>query len=174
MAILNWLYYGEEIGMFGTKGSGGGYYDEYRREPLDWYATGRGDGMATWFRPGDRNNLSNDNISVEEQENDPESLLNHYRALGAYRNATPALRGGFGSFEFSKEGEDLYGAWRGDLAGDFVLVIINFSAEDVTATLDDATIPVTDLGAMEIPFSEGFSANGLEFTIAAGGYAILQ
>jgi len=84
------IYYGEELGMFGHKG-GGPIYDEYRREPMDWYAAG-GQGQTTWFKP--KYTLPNDGISVEEEAADPASLLNTYRAALALRAAQPALRDG--------------------------------------------------------------------------------
>lgn len=90
------VYYGEEIGTRGTKGKGDPYWDEYRREPMDWYTSETGPGMATWFKPGDRNNKPGDGISVEEQSGVEGSLLEHYRALAALRLAHPALlRGSF-------------------------------------------------------------------------------
>ncbi len=88
------IYYGEEIGMRGEKGKGNPYWDEYRREPMDWYAAESGPGMATWFKPADRFNASADGISVEEQAGVAGSLLEHYRALVALRHAHPALRSG--------------------------------------------------------------------------------
>lgn len=84
------IYYGEELGMFGHKG-GGPIYDEYRREPLEWYAAG-GAGQTTWMTP--KYSLPDDGISVAEQEADPNSLLNTYRAALALRAANPALRDG--------------------------------------------------------------------------------
>ena len=66
--------------MRGTKGPGP-IYDEYRREPMDWFASETGRGMPTWFRLANRNNKPDDGISVEEQDADPASLLNYYRAL---------------------------------------------------------------------------------------------
>jgi len=86
------VYYGEEIGMAGVKANGPVYYDEYRREPFDWYAAESGPGMTYWFRPGNRNNGPNDGISVEEQQADPDSVLNTYRALLRLRAEHPALR----------------------------------------------------------------------------------
>jgi glycosidase len=67
------IYYGEEIGMLGQKG-GAPAYDNYRREPMDWYADQEGEMQATWFRPEDRWNLPDDGTSVEEQDADPGSL----------------------------------------------------------------------------------------------------
>ena len=165
------IYYGEEIGMFGSKGESG-FYDEYRREPMDWFRTGRGDEMTTWFRPGDRYNLSNDGVSVEEQDDDPASLLNLYRMLGEFRKQTPAMRGSYGGVDLSSSSSDLYTAWRGDLAGDFAFVVINFSTQTITTSLDDDEFPVNDLNEMDMAFSEGFALDGSDFTIEPAGYAV--
>lgn len=84
------LYYGEEIGMPGQKGTSP-WWDAYRRAPLDWYAAEVGPGQTSWFMQPDRGNQPFDGLSIEEQEDDPASLLSWYRALLALRAATPAL-----------------------------------------------------------------------------------
>jgi glycosidase len=87
------LYYGEEIGMFGVAG-GPPHYDSYRREPMDWFANQQGPLQTTWFQVPDRWNVPGDGVSVEEQEADPDSLLNTYRHLLELRTTLPALQGG--------------------------------------------------------------------------------
>ncbi|HUF37998.1 MAG TPA: alpha-amylase family glycosyl hydrolase [Anaerolineales bacterium] len=87
------LYYGEEIGMFGTQG-GPPHYDSYRREPMDWYADQAGPLQTTWFQVPDRRNVPGDGVSVEEQEGDPDSLLSFYRFLLELKATLPALQGG--------------------------------------------------------------------------------
>lgn len=87
------VYYGEEIGMLGQKG-GPPAWDNYRREPMDWYAAQEGPSQTTWFRPDDRWNLPSDGISVEEEAADPESLLNYYRQVLDLRREHPALSQG--------------------------------------------------------------------------------
>lgn len=81
-----YLYYGEEIGMTGQKP------DEYIRAPMQWNAE-PGAGFTSgkpWIAINDDYATSN----VAAQENDPNSLLNHYRKLIALRHETPALRNG--------------------------------------------------------------------------------
>jgi hypothetical protein len=75
--------------------------------------------------------------------------------------------------KLSSPGLDLYAVWRGDLAGDYVLVLINFTPDAVTAALEDDTLPVTDLNSLNPAFTEGYRAEGLEFTLAPAGYAVL-
>ncbi len=83
------VYYGEEIGMQGAKP------DEHIREPMRWYAHDRDPadrtGQTSWMRP--RYNLE-DGVSVEEQERDPNSLLQHYRTLIHWRKREPVLAEG--------------------------------------------------------------------------------
>lgn len=120
------VYYGEEIGMSGVKANGPAYYDEYRREPLDWYAAESGPGMTYWFKPGNRNNAPNDGISVEEQAADPDSLLNTYRALLRLRAEHPALRGN--QVQIVRDSGPLYVVQR--WAADALYVVaINFTRE---------------------------------------------
>lgn len=83
------IYYGEEIGMAGSKGPGP-IFDEYRREPMDWFAGGVGSDQTTWFR-GARYTRPHDGVSVEEPEDDPGSLLNLYRQVYSTRRANEAL-----------------------------------------------------------------------------------
>jgi alpha-amylase len=86
------IYYGDELGLLGHKG-GGPVYDKYRREPMDWYASAAGAGETHWFQPLKYTKAS-DGISVEEQTNDPNSLLNYYRRVLKLRAANPALSSG--------------------------------------------------------------------------------
>ncbi|TRZ40120.1 alpha-amylase [Niallia circulans] len=67
-----YLYYGEEIGMIGEKP------DELIREPFRWYE-GDGEGQTSWQTPV--YNIGNNGISVEVQDNNENSLLNHYRKM---------------------------------------------------------------------------------------------
>ncbi len=135
------IYYGEEIGMRGVKGPGP-IYDEFRREPMDWYAGEAGPGMTTWFKPDKRNNRPNDGVSVEEQNGDPDSLLNYYRALIQLRNERAALRGAdFRMMDAVPDCPTCMGLWR--WAGDEVIAMIfNFGGQAQMAVLDAAASPV--------------------------------
>jgi len=137
------VYYGEEIGMAGVKGNGQPYYDEYRREPMDWYAAESGPGMATWFRPADRNNAPDDGISVAEQDSDSQSLLNHYRHLIALRHEYPTLSyGDYERVEVSEGPRTVYAYLRKDGSA-HLLVVLNFSRSESAVTLN--------LGATALP-----------------------
>jgi glycosidase len=128
------LYYGEEIGMAGSKG-GPPDYDNYRRAPMDWYAAEQGSGQTTWFRPEDSSNRPADGVSVEEEDRDPNSLLNYYRRVLQIRRELPALQG----LEWTIVPVDSSGTgvWvlRRQGGGEDVVMIFNFSAEARTITI---------------------------------------
>ncbi|MCL6509482.1 MAG: DUF3459 domain-containing protein [Anaerolineae bacterium] len=135
------IYYGEEIGMRGVKGPGP-IYDEFRREPMDWYADEEGPGMTTWFKPANRNNRPNDGVSVEEQDGDADSLLNYYRRLIRLRNERPALRSAdFRMMDTVTSCRSCMGLWR--WAGDEVIgMVFNFGDQAQSFVLDVASSPV--------------------------------
>ncbi len=79
------LYYGEEIGMTGVKP------DERIRTPMQWDDSVATSGFSTvmpWKLPQENYKT----VNVAAQDDDPASLLNHYRRLVHLRNAHPALR----------------------------------------------------------------------------------
>jgi glycosidase len=129
------LYYGEEIGMAGDKSDG----DKTVREPMDWYASESGKGMTTWYNPDTGFNQPNDGISVEEQQGNPEALLEHYRALLALRAQHDALHHG----EFVPvplQGSDRATAYARVNGDEIILVVLNTAAQAVDVTLDLSTL----------------------------------
>ena len=79
------IYYGEEIGMRGVKP------DPSIREPMLWQR--QPDPSRTKQRHV-RHSKDSKVTPVAEQAEDPDSLLNHYKALLRLRNSTPALARG--------------------------------------------------------------------------------
>jgi alpha-amylase len=135
------VYYGEEIGMKGEKGAGHPFWDEYRREPMDWYAAEAGEGMTTWFKPVKRNNAPDDGISVQEQSGVSGSLLEHYRALAALRLAHPALlRGSFAPVKVTGSHMVLaytrHAAAAGTSPDELFLVVLNLGGEAAEVSLE--------------------------------------
>jgi glycosidase len=119
------LYYGEEIGMLGQKG-GPPHWDNYRREPMDWYAGQTGDGQAFWFRPEDRRNQPGDGVSVEEQLADPASTLNATIQAFSLRRTLPA--GKLVPLALQASGAGVWGFLRSDGEA-HAAFLFNFSAE---------------------------------------------
>lgn len=141
------VYYGEEIGMAGTKG-GQGVWDMTRREPMDWYASGNGQGVPTWFQGP--NTRANDGVSVQEEDGKAGSLLEHYRALGKLRRGSAALRAGDHE-EVRVEGSDKVYALVRRAPDEAMLGVFNFGDAPATVKLDlgqtglgSATYTVTD------------------------------
>ncbi|MDQ0247467.1 glycosidase [Bacillus fengqiuensis] len=79
------IYYGEEIGMTGEKP------DELIREPFRWYP-GDGEGQTNWEEPV--YNVGDSAVSVQEQDKQSDSLLNHYRTMIRVRQQYEALEKG--------------------------------------------------------------------------------
>jgi glycosidase len=95
------IYYGQEIGMQGKIGNWGNTdgNDIPRRAAFEWYKSGEGKGMATWYKNTggwwDKTDIkSNDGISAEEQKNDSSSLFNYYKNLISLKQSNPALANG--------------------------------------------------------------------------------
>ncbi|MFN8475166.1 MAG: alpha-amylase family glycosyl hydrolase [Anaerolineae bacterium] len=133
------VYYGEEIGMQGTKG-GTGVWDMTRREPMDWYAAGSGQGMTTWFQGPD--NKANDGVSVQEEDGKAGSLLEHYRSLAKLRRESAALR--VGDHEtVNVDGNDKVYALVRRAPDDIMLGVFNFGDQTANVNLD---LSQTNLG----------------------------
>lgn len=119
------LYYGEEIGMKGSKP------DEEIREPMQWYAAGKGPQQTTWEPAA--SNSGKDAPNVEAELKDPESLLSHYRELITWRQEIPALQGG-GIDEYTQDNSNIMAYVR--MSGkDTVLVVHNLTGQEQTTTL---------------------------------------
>lgn len=130
------LYYGEEIGMFGQKP------DETIREPFIWNADRKaGNGQTSWI-PSQFNNI--DPPSVEAQQKDPNSLLSHYKKLIRIRASHAALRDG--AIEaFETENSSVIGYYR-VTASEKVLVLHNVSkeAKEINVAADTGMKEIVD------------------------------
>jgi glycosidase len=129
------IYYGEEVGMKGQKP------DEDIRLPMQWTADPLTAGFTTgtpWRAPqADTVKL---NVSAEEQ--DPVSLLNHYRALTALRKQYPSLR--TGSLTLLETGHRAVFASLRVEEQQTILVLVNLSGEPVSdyrLSLADSVLP---------------------------------
>jgi glycosidase len=111
-----YVYYGEEIGMRGTKP------DPLDREPMRWDISPTAPGETTWEIPPTR---LHEDVSVQAEQNDPHSLLNRYRELIRWRMHIAPLRDGVAGVYAT--GNPALAAWRlTDRAGS-VLVLHNLS-----------------------------------------------
>jgi glycosidase len=132
------IYYGQEIGMQGKIGNWGNTdgNDIPRRAAFDWYASGNGKGMATWYEHTggwwDNNLLiPNDGVSAEEQMNNDSSLFNYYKKLIYLRQSNPALANG--SYKIAINDNDYIFSFFRKNNDSKVLVAANLSGELQTA-----------------------------------------
>lgn len=118
---MPFVYYGEEIGMLGTKP------DETIRNPMQWSAAPNGGFTmgSPWeaLQPDWRTN------NVAAQESDSASLLNHYRRLIHLRNSHPALRTGDLKMLTPGDTSGTIAAWLRRSKGEAFLIIVNFGEQ---------------------------------------------
>jgi glycosidase len=113
------IYYGEEIGMQGTKP------DENIRRPMQWTP----DGGFTTGQPWHAYYEDYPERHVAAQNNDPASLLSHYRALIRLRSEHSALRTG-GWLPVGTDNRSVYAFLRADNEA-VILVLVNLGRKPV-------------------------------------------
>jgi glycosidase len=134
------VYYGEEIGMTGDKP------DPRLRTPMHWSLD-----PAAGFTTGPPwEPLQPDSFTanVSVMDDDPGSLLNHYRRLIHLRSATPVL--GVGEMVPLDAGSDRVVAYLRRAEDDVVLVVANLSdaeAPDVAIASSEAVLPPASYAA---------------------------
>ena len=109
------VYYGEEIGMTGSKP------DELIRTPMQW--TSQPGAGFTSGQPWEPVNQDYEERNVEVQSAEPDSLLNHYRHLIALRNGHPALRGF--AFQPAESSHPSLYAYLRYVEAEAILVVLN-------------------------------------------------
>ena len=129
------LYYGEEIGMTGTKP------DERLRTPMQWSADpGVGFTSGTpWQAPASGDAAT----TVAAQRADPSSLWQHYRSLIALHRDQAALSRGTMTLldDPASRGVAAFVRQSGD---ETLLVVLNFAAEPVAPFGLTGTVPLAD------------------------------
>lgn len=129
------IYYGEEIGMGGSKP------DENIRRPMQWDNTANA-GFTTgkpWRSP----DANFTDINVSSQTKDPDSLLSNYRELIHLREIHPVLQTGQ-YIAVDCNNPAVYAALRVD-EKEIVLVLINLDKETITNyELDAANTTLLD------------------------------
>jgi glycosidase len=121
------MYYGEELGMLGMKP------DEYIREPFLW---GDKEIESRWIEP--KYNLPDTVASLDDQEDEDESLYMHYKTLLYYRNTRPVFT--YGEIKpINRLPNEIIGYVR-EYEDRSALVFHNVSARDVAFTLEEDLI----------------------------------
>ncbi len=152
---IPFMYYGEEIGMQGTKP------DPNIRTPMQWSTEAHG-GFTTGI-PFTPPQSDWETVNVELQSNDPSSLLTLYRTWGTARANHEAIR--IGDYQALDTDQRSVMAFTRSTAGQSVLVVINMGKTEsepvhlspgegislATSALDGTVIEVNgeiDLGIM--------------------------
>ena len=128
-----YIYYGEELGLYGTKSNG----DEYVRAPMLW-----GDNYVTKYTDKVDKNMASSIKSADKQKEDSKSLLNTYLMFTQLRNTYPALAEGkmekHPVYNESKEKDFVsIAAWYMVKDNEKLLVIHNLKGSAVELPLTD-------------------------------------
>jgi glycosidase len=130
---IPFIYYGEEIGMSGTKP------DELIRTPMQW--TGEEGASFTDGTPWEPINSDFASVNVARQTGDSASLLEHYRRLIQLRNAHPALS--VGQAFLTESNSNKLVAYLRSSEDESLLVLINIADTPITNfRLDLSTGPL--------------------------------
>jgi maltose alpha-D-glucosyltransferase/alpha-amylase len=136
--LLTWpgvpfIYYGDEIGIRyipGLASKEGGYGRTGSRTPMQW-----GDGLNAGFSTANKGQLylpldpHPNRPTVEKQEGDPRSLLNHIRKLIALRKSSPALQAEGALIPLQDENNSRHFAYLRQSGSERFLIVLNPSAE---------------------------------------------
>ena len=102
------------------------------RTPMQWDASDNGGFTSgTPWLPVNENTKT---INVVAQQEDPSSILNHFRAMTALRTSNPVLI--YGDYELLDTEDQIY-AYLRSYEGQKVLVVLNYSKENSTLDLSN-------------------------------------
>lgn len=135
------IYYGQEIGMTGNSASFGptDANELPDREAFEWYKSDKGKGMAYWYKQNGphkgtfNNDKPNDGVSLEEEQNDPNSLWNFYRKMITIRKTNPVISKGVYK-TLSNDNNKVFSFMRYE-GNDQFIVVVNLSDKPVTANI---------------------------------------
>ena len=161
------IYYGEEIGLRGSRG--GANTDANRRLAMFW-----GDG-DTVQDPAGSNYDKSKFSSVADREKSKGSILWHYRKLIAIRNAYPEIaRGDYTALKFK---DTKLGGFLCALDGSTIGVFHNTTEKTLTVDLAEATEQAfTEIAAMIAvdPFESEVTLEGTVLTMGPQTSAVLR
>jgi len=156
-----YIYYGEEIGMLGRKP------DENLREPMRWQRTPAVPGDSRWKTYSVK---QGGDVSVQAEQDQPDSLLNLYRTLIHWRVEVPALRDG--ALRVVATGKPALVAYERATADSRALVVHNLSGKPGSFRLDgDSAKAFSAIRLHTVPGAT--LANG-QLTLPAYATVVLQ
>lgn len=112
-----YIYYGEEIGMLGTKP------DPEIREPYLWNTQEKDQSRTRWMEPKHSTDESIEPLALQQQ--DTTSIYHHYKEMISLRNSSPALT--FGELLQAATEEPQLVAFRRETNGEKLLILHNLS-----------------------------------------------
>lgn len=148
----SFIYYGEEIGMKGSRGAAS--TDANRRLAMLW-----GDGDTVRDPEGTTYTAEQVNGTVVDQLPNGSSLYNHYKKLIAIRKANPEIA--YGTYEALTVPDSKAGGFLSHYEGSTVAVFHNTTTEPVTIDLS----AVTDVELTVLAAYAGLGGAALEGTI---------
>ena len=156
-----YIYYGEELGLYGTKTNG----DEYVRSPMLW-----GDASTTDYTDKVDAGVASSVRPVTEQQTDAASLLNTYITFAQLRNTYPALAEGTMSrhpvYNDANGTYEALAAWYMTKDSEKMLVLHNFGSAELQFPLtDEVEKAVAVSGDVKQTESDG------QTQLKMGGYA---
>jgi glycosidase len=119
---IPFIYYGEEIGMSGSKP------DEMIRTPMQW--TNENGAGFTSGKPWEPINSDFSTVNVAKQMGERASVLEHYRKLIQLRNEHPALR--IGETFIAESNSNKLVAYLRASKGEILLTVVNIDDSPVT------------------------------------------
>ena len=158
------LYYGEELGLRGSRG--GANTDANRRLAMLW-----GDGDTVSDPQGSTYDASKQiDTTVKDQLADGNSLLSYYKRLIMIRKANPEIaRGEYKALSVSGKVGGFTAAWNGST----VMVLHNTTGSSVTIDLSSVTnTAFTELAA--VIGMESASLDGASLTLGAATSCVLR
>lgn len=128
-----YIYYGEELGIYGTQAGG----DEYVRSPMLW-----GDSYTTAYTSKIDATVASTVKSAADQQSDDTSLLSVYKQFTKLRNIYPALGQGtmtkHSTYNDSNTTDKTIGAWYMTKDSQKMLVVHNFGSAEKEISLADS------------------------------------
>jgi Alpha amylase, catalytic domain/Maltogenic Amylase, C-terminal domain len=152
------IYYGDELGMRGTKAVTGTDADDIpMREPFKWRAVA-GAPMSNYWAITSGTvpaafSANNDGRSVDEQRGIAGSMLETYRSLIAVRRSSIALRRG-NYLPVTSPNAGIYAFVRHH-ADQTVLVVINLNSATTSTTIDLGAFGVAKAGVVPVNLQGG-------------------
>ncbi|HVX52429.1 MAG TPA: alpha-amylase family glycosyl hydrolase [Chitinophagaceae bacterium] len=173
------IYYGQELGMFGSGGFGRfgntDGNDIPMREAFEWYKADTGKGMALWYKNTggwwDSTNLHpNDGVSLEEEENAPQSLFNFYRSVIKIRQANEELYSG--KYQGVSNSSDSVFCFKRFTGKHTTIVAVNLGSTSAETTINYTAGSITGIKQVLSTDKAVLTQNGQQLHVILAPYAI--